>query len=53
MICDRCQQPMRDEEAKPYDVFGASGAGTTIYVHKQPCSPPVSAQPRTYSPRRP
>lgn len=47
MMCERCDQPMTDEESKAYIIPGASGPGLTIRVHKDPC--PSPHRPRTYT----
>ena len=48
MMCDRCLEQMRDEEAEAIVVSGATGPGATIHVHRQPCRP----TPRQTSPVR-
>jgi hypothetical protein len=38
VICARCDMPLRDSD--DYDetsIDGATGAGVTIYRHRQPC----------------
>jgi hypothetical protein len=51
MICNCCDEPILPGE--PYaeiDKLGASGAGTTLYRHDQPCTP-VPIQTSQYAPR--
>jgi hypothetical protein len=38
-ICVRCDQPMRDNEAKAVPKMSPSGPGMTLYLHKVPCKP--------------
>ncbi|ROQ69154.1 hypothetical protein EDD93_3651 [Streptomyces sp. 840.1] len=51
MICDHCDQLMRPDEAEPIPMYAATGAGTTIYVHKVPCTK-SRAHPVSYPTRR-
>ncbi len=42
MMCDRCDEVLRPGEGETVPMFGASGAGSTVVVHKQACQPPRS-----------
>lgn len=48
MICARCCQPMRPDEAETHDIPGATKAGATVRIHRDRCEPPKATQPRTY-----
>jgi hypothetical protein len=40
MICDRCQEPiLKGQGYRTYPIDSASGAGTTVVMHKQTCQP--------------
>ncbi|CAL9504731.1 hypothetical protein SUDANB126_03512 [Streptomyces sp. enrichment culture] len=39
MFCQRCDKPLRDDEAERIDNGGATGAGSTITVCRIPCRP--------------
>lgn len=51
MICARCDQPLRPDEAEARDVPSASAAGATVHIHREPCEPPAGTRPRTYQAR--
>ncbi|MFF3263054.1 hypothetical protein [Streptomyces sp. NPDC002932] len=51
MICDRCEQLMRADEAEQIYIDAASGAGVTVNVHRVLCARPRTL-PRSY-PQRP
>lgn len=52
MICASCQKPIAAEESETREIPGATGPGTTIHLHKRPCSMPVSQRPLPYPVRR-
>ncbi|MGA5603986.1 hypothetical protein ACPCUF_23620 [Streptomyces griseoincarnatus] len=39
MFCQRCDRPLKDDEAEVFDNPGTSGAGSTIVVCKEWCTP--------------
>lgn len=47
MMCDRCDQVLRPEQAEEVPMFGASGSGSTIVVHRWACGIPRS-RPQSY-----
>lgn len=50
MRCDHCQRPVPKEQAKEVPVFGASGSGGVIVLHKGTCPgkpPPHQTYPES------
>ncbi|MFJ9657630.1 hypothetical protein ACIRPR_06630 [Streptomyces griseoflavus] len=39
MFCQRCDKPLKADEAEKIDHHGATGAGSTITVCRIPCRP--------------
>lgn len=44
--CSRCLQRAHAEDVETVDMPGASGAGTTVHVHKHPCGKPRRPSPK-------
>jgi hypothetical protein len=51
MMCARCDQPLDPGEAEEYPIHGADGAGATVQIHKERCTPPPRPRTYTYSAR--
>lgn len=37
MLCDYCQRPVAKGKGETRPVFGATGSGGTVYIHKERC----------------
>lgn len=48
MMCHRCLKLMRDDDGEAVSISAPSGAGTTVYVHRRPCT----AAPQQTGPER-